>query len=514
MLFMDWTNLPQNLIQQFVGFLRCPEVSSLCLVCKHWKFVVRLNIHHLRPAQPYPDLLDLFPNLQHLDLSGCWDGLDDAKIQEWVKKLAPLKIIKSINLSKCHSLTNAAIAEISQSLLNLETLILNGCREPFPVPVGSMGYCGVDGDTLGGLLKLRHLNLRWNPVSDSSILTLATLTSLTQLVLGECPGVTDRGVETLVRLTGMEILNLDRTMISSKGLLKISSLNFIRELSLANCSCVDNESLMVLTSLISLESLNLSKCNVSDAGIEALCVLPRLQELDISFCLRIFGRCFEGFGASGVLCQLKLQDCYGCCSEDNLKTLIGIKSLRHVDLKNCSNLADNGIGYLSCIPLTDLNLSKCCQVSKTGFKTLANIAGLAALDISFWLNIEDDWLKSLTQLTNLRTLKLSKCTRISDIGFSTLKPLGRSLTSLDCSECHSISSISVHMIANNFLRLENVNFAWLDIKDADCIELKKLAYLKSVNFKGCPNLTRKGLDVLWYIDGVFNEFRTPQQRMQ
>ncbi|GMH35335.1 hypothetical protein BSKO_03203 [Bryopsis sp. KO-2023] len=512
-----WESLPQDVVQLIVDLLRWPEVGALCLVNRHWKATVRTAVRTLRPSQPNPDLVDILPNIESLDLSSCWDGVDDLKVIRIARKLARQKTLRSLNLSKCHALTNRAIAEVSRSLLDLETLVLTGCREPFPIAQaksGKMGYAGVNGGTLIGLKKLKHLDLQWNPVSDTSMKTLVELTSLTKLMLGECPGISDTGVAMLRKLAGIQSLSLDRTMVSAWGLKEIVGMGSIKQLSLRTCSGVGDEELVVLAGLSSLESLNVSKCNVTDSGVAALSGLPALTELDLSCCLMLSGECFLDFQNSGVLRNLKLQDCFGCGNDETLRFLSGIPSLREIDLHNCCAVTDSGMPYLARLPLEALDLSLCNEITKAGLAVLCKVHTLTSLDTSFWVGLTDEWMPCLGQLTNLSSLKLSCCGQISDEGLCALKPLGGCLKQLSCSDCRGLTSKSVRFIADTFGGLENLEVAWLGITDEDCKALRKLPKLTRIDMKGCPHLTIKGMRELWYVDGAFDNVKSPQQRMQ
>lgn len=509
----DWSSLPPNSSQLVASFLRRQEIRALSQVNKHWRGAVRPALSSLSPSVLAPLVVDRFPCLTHLDLSKCWDSVNDAKIEWFVRELCHKNSLKSLSLAKCHQLTNKGIAAVVEWLPGLEKLVLAGCREPFPVPVGHMGYIGVNGDTVVGLAKLLHLDLRWNPVTDETVASLVKLTTLKNLVLGECPGITSVGVEMLSSLVNIEVLSLERTMVSVKGLQKLHGMTRIRSLSLANCSRISDEALPIVAQMTSLKTLALSRCGVSDSGVTALRALPQLTELDLSYCLQVTGACFEAFQDNPTLQTLKLCDCYECCVDNTLKVISGISSLRKIDLTNCSHLSDAGISFLSTLPLETLNLC-CCATSIEGFAKISSILTLTELDISFWPNVKDHWLKKLTKLTALSFLNLSKCSGVTDKGVGFLKSLGHSLKHINCSECHRITSTSVQMISTSFPFLESLGLAWLDVQDADCTELRKLSHLQQIDLTGCPDLTLAGLQELWYVDGVFDDRKSPQQRIQ
>ena len=182
---MTWSDFPEDLFEVLVPKLTPCHFKSLHLVNRRFNALVKLHVTRISPKTlQYLFKPNRFPNVTSLDLSRCWDQIHDHSLQTFSKCYSLCKgtKLKSLSLAKCHGVTNKGTAALSLYLTQLEELNLGGCRSP--VPASYIGYTGVNGETIGGLKRLKKLQLRWNPVSDASFSTITHLTHLTHLDLG------------------------------------------------------------------------------------------------------------------------------------------------------------------------------------------------------------------------------------------------------------------------------------------------------------------------------------------
>jgi internalin A len=152
----------------------------------------------------HPEKGDVLANLPD---PGAPFGLDfhcSAVTASWLKKLARLKGLQSLNIGGSLSLTDAGLKELAE-LKNLQALYL------FYTRVTDAGL-----KELAGLKNLQALDLVSTRVTDAGLKELAELKSLQALNLGQTQ-VTDAGLKDLGRLKSLQWLNLRRTKVTAAG---------------------------------------------------------------------------------------------------------------------------------------------------------------------------------------------------------------------------------------------------------------------------------------------------------
>lgn len=122
----------------------------------------------------------------------------------WLKKLAALKSLRSLNIGGSLGLTDEGLKELS-GLKDLQGLYL------FYAPVTDEGL-----KELAGLKKLQTLDLSHTRVTGTGFKELAGLTSLQALNLGGTQ-VTDAGIKDLTALKSLKWVNLHRTKVTAAG---------------------------------------------------------------------------------------------------------------------------------------------------------------------------------------------------------------------------------------------------------------------------------------------------------
>ncbi|MDR1963311.1 MAG: hypothetical protein LBQ50_05995 [Planctomycetaceae bacterium] len=133
---------------------------------------------------------------------------------------------------------------------------------------------------LGGLKKIKRLNLSRTALRNENLIKLATLTSLESLNLAENE-LTFEGLPAIRTLKGLKELNLGNMKPSVDGIDALGTMTSLRSLNLSR-SGIDNSDLMYLLPLADLETLNLSATKIGDRGLPIFRVFTELQSLDLS----------------------------------------------------------------------------------------------------------------------------------------------------------------------------------------------------------------------------------------
>ncbi|KAG5886191.1 hypothetical protein JTB14_026545 [Gonioctena quinquepunctata] len=255
------------------------------------------------------DVIQGIPNLESLNLSGCYNVADVGISHAFVCDSPSLT---ELNLSLCKQVTDNSLSRIAQYLKNLEVLELGGC-------------CNVTNTGLvliaWGLKKLRRLNLRscWH-VSDQGICHLALGNqSLEYLGLQDCQRLSDEALKHATGLTSLKSINLSFCIsITDSGLKHLAKMTNLRELNLRSCDNISDIGMAYLAEggsrissldvsfcdkigdqalvhisqgLFNLKSLSLSACQISDEGLAKIAnTLHDLETLNIGQCSKVTAR--------------------------------------------------------------------------------------------------------------------------------------------------------------------------------------------------------------------------------
>ncbi|KAK9832494.1 hypothetical protein WJX81_002101 [Elliptochloris bilobata] len=162
------------------------------------------------------------------------------------------------------TLGDCAMAEVA-CLTSLTQLSLRGCG-------GLTGAPGSGFECLRALQSLRSLNLsQCDSLQDGALDTVAALTALTSLSLRGCGGLTDAAPVRLAPLGQLRHLALGGPAITDAGLVQCIVLSALEHVCLASCRRVTDVGMAVLTALPALRRVTLSRCPaVSEAGLKLL----------------------------------------------------------------------------------------------------------------------------------------------------------------------------------------------------------------------------------------------------
>jgi len=309
------------------------------------------------------ELVNGIPNLESLNMSGCYN-LSDAALDTAFNRDLPS--LKHLNLSLCKDVTDNSLGRIATHCKNLHTLELGGCTK-----ITNTGLLLIS----WGLKRIKSLNLRscWQ-VSDHGIGHLTGINSqpstgaktLEQLSLQDCQKLTDESLKHI-----------------SEGLTNIQRIN------LSFCVSVTDTGLKSLSRLPSLRELNLRSCdNVSDIGVGFLAesTSASLTRLDVSFCDRVSDSAMAHL-ATGLptLTSLSMSSCQ--VTDQGIARLAPhMKALNTLNIGQCVKLTDRAVQTISeeIKSLRSIDLYGCTKISSEGLKVLNKCENLKVVNLGLW----------------------------------------------------------------------------------------------------------------------------------
>lgn len=213
----------------------------------------------------------------------------------------------------------------------------------------------------------------------------------------------------------------------------------------------------------------ISEISASKAG-DYILTVPHLKYIS----------CDKNFAAS--IKSINLNGCEDLI-EINASSFVGAKSLKNLDLSNCTNLSYIG-GFSECPLLTTVNVSNCPNLTYMHDYTFKNCPLLSTVNFS-----------NCQSLSNIGRYAFDYCTSLISINFSGCQNL--SIIDGAFCVCSSLNSIDFHgctnlIIIKGFNKCESLksidfsvftNLTTIDGSFYDC------SSLNSVNFRGCSKLT-------------------------
>jgi predicted transcriptional regulator len=241
--------LQTSLVERYASKLSVQQLIALSQFCSSSvkKFDLR-NLEGLTDRQ-LASLVEAYPMLQTLDLSGCYQITDKG-----LASLAKLEHLQTLHLSECREITDQGLV-LLVPLPHLQALNLSGCYQ----------------------------------ITDQGLTLLAKLQQLQTLDLSFCTRIADQGLAFLAKLQQLQTLNVSFcSQITAQGLASLTQLKNLQTLNLSFCPQITDQELALLAPLLHLRELDLSFCNqITDKGLQFLFQLPNLQTLHLSGCTHI-----------------------------------------------------------------------------------------------------------------------------------------------------------------------------------------------------------------------------------
>lgn len=354
--------------------------------------------------------------------------------------------LTTLNLRKCDQLTNdgfTALIKVQPHITHLDLSLSVRITDP-----SVMEIC----ETLKELksLKLR----RCRALTDVSVKMIANLPQLEVLDISECEFITSAAIIDGIACKRNEVLQelyLSALNICKKAITKVTeNIPNLRVLDLSYCfNHIDDVCVqMVLKNLVLLRELNLNLCErISDGGLTGMSMkekmdnfeankdnketeekaepivsghilLPEPQRPPVKISLRT--KAEEEIVSDALRKKAMMQ----MAMEINLKeqessnfSIARLSGLRVLKLGSCNKISDVSLIFNFKLPeLTEVNLSKCQQISFDGIKALVgSCPGLEIVDLSECHNITDKCIELVaTKLPRLKNLNISRCFQLTD----------------------------------------------------------------------------------------------------
>lgn len=258
--------------------------------------------------------------------------------------------IASIEFTDLHKLGHEHFINTFASLDDLKRLTLTRCTLPSPgwtdirhgknsVEVFEPISCLLTDANLGAvavLSSLKSLNLTGNPIHGTGLDALARLKNLEHLILNGAP-LTEPGLAKLATLP-LKRLDLTSTELTATGLQSLAKMKTLNQLIL-NWAKLKTTDLAPLAEFEELHNLSLTAVPVGDELVDYLLKRKTVTYLSLSG---------TKVGDAGVkklpaLPLVALDLSQTGVTDDGLKALQGVKSLRHLNLVRCEGVSSAGV---------------------------------------------------------------------------------------------------------------------------------------------------------------------------
>lgn len=246
---------------------------------------------------------------------------------------------------------------------------------------------------------------------------LAALTTLTKLHLASGK-ITDVDVPQLLKLGNLRELAVRNSQLGDSGFRQLAALPKLKTLDVQRSIRLTDGALQSVGDFPQLTDLILVENLFTNQGLAHLARATRLQLLDLRGCSQIDATGLEQLTPLGELTILKLRGEFldAAC----LRLLGSFPKLASLTIEDAP-LGDDDLTGLTALPLEDLTLERCFNITDDGlrhFQTLPALRTLALRDVA----ILGPGLAHLARLPELRTLRLRQ-TGIRDESLPLLQQL-------------------------------------------------------------------------------------------
>ena len=190
---------------------------------------------------------------------------------------------------------------------------------------------------------------------------------LASLVL-EGPGITDQLVPRIAEQQHLTSLTLKNTLVDDDGIAQLVDLKALRVIELRVAPVISDRAMESLIKLPRLRAVRLVGGNITDRGVATLLKAPKLYELDVRNCRNVTKAGLEQIAAKGTVRVLKIGG--PKVNDQTLDVVATMKNLAGLCLDNC-DLSDAGLKKLAGLSPEDLALHDCPKVTDGGLEVLA-----------------------------------------------------------------------------------------------------------------------------------------------
>ncbi|MCA9805352.1 MAG: protein kinase [Cyanobacteria bacterium HKST-UBA02] len=363
-----------------------------------------------------------------------------------------------------------------------------------------------------------NVDLKGSGIDDRAFDHLSKMKGIRELILDNCINITDSGIIKMAGSKSLARLHLAGTRVTDKIFEPLSRCPELDHIDLSNCHQVTGKSLGKMQNLAYL--IMEDDPNIKPQ-LSVLKTLPKLTELNLSNC---------ALGDSDLaefkdlnLESLKLRGNY--ITDDGIIQLQSLRSLKRLDLSNCTRVTLKGIKALrSKLPenvsvLPDLDQATNPSIDPANKPHLVQPSGAhkfheafgewRAKDIPLKIGNDvtylrfremDNDLSGFEQLkeSKLRILDLTKCS-IRDKDLEHLKALPN-LEHLLLNECHNITDEGIGRLRS--MPLSSLELLETNITDRGVAYAGEIKTLRNLNLERCPNIKGSTLGTLKSVRSI------------
>ncbi len=232
------------------------------------------DLKHDKKRSPQKTLVsgDQPPPGFRTDVTGFWSAGKNLTDRDMTVLLGTH--VKQLSFSDNYLVTDQCVRDVA-ARLPLESLDISDTK----LGDSAMG-------AIADMKTLLWLHCTRSAVTDVGLMKLGRMPNLLRVDIDSCPGVTDKGLEHVVKnLPNLQVLNISDTHVTSKGIRCISGLKKLQMLWLSDLKVVDKD-------LAALQNLEISDihlfCNpITDASFDSFRKMKRLRFVEVSGCKNI-----------------------------------------------------------------------------------------------------------------------------------------------------------------------------------------------------------------------------------
>ncbi|KAG9151164.1 hypothetical protein Leryth_002733 [Lithospermum erythrorhizon] len=377
-------------------------------------------------------------------------------------------------------------------LQHLKELILMGCP-------------GIDDE---GLITLEQgcKSLEILDIANCQNISHVGLSSLTngsdhlrQLSLSYGHRVTMDLAKSLQHFPYLRSIKLDGCQVTSSGMKSISECcTSLEELSLCKCAGVTDEGLSAIVQKQNgLQKLDITCCHkITFAAIDNLTkTCYAITSLRMESCSLVLGEAFQLIGERcHNLVELDVTD--NKINDEGLKSIARSLKLSILKLGICLSITDSGLSYIgkSCSQLTELDLYRCMGITDIGIAAIASgCPALEMINMAYCDKVTNSSLISLSICSRLKTIEIRGCPRVCSVGLAAIARGCRQLTVIDIKKCHNIDDTGMLPLAQYSQNLKQINLSYCSVTDVGLLSLASICNLQNMTILHVSGLTPNGL---------------------
>lgn len=325
-------------------------------------------------------------------------------------------------------------------------------------------------------------------------------------------------VDALSEFIGLKILILnERVQHSNKLFSAISKLNRLEGIRLGGCvgicnenmrelrtcsnlrklwmfnganNCIDDDGIEILCEF-ELEELFLGKCAMTDKGCHLLSRMKEQSMRELSFWRCNIGN--DGFKSVCTMTSLKGLGIGECTKITELSSLSNLKELEYLNVEKSGFTNEGLCELIGLTSLRCLNICECGLISNKGMVYISHLIWLEELWLDY-VKITDEGLLALGSLKKLRELGIGGCVKITDCGMRVICEMA-SLEILSLRHCGKLTNESMKYVGESRTICEVDIYGCGLIDDHGVVLLGNMPKLREL-ITGQNNISSLGRDAL------------------